>query len=107
MDQAGEPGARVARTGTELASRSATTRAPLVLHTNSPGRRKETVSYSKENPPPSCVRAVVTANGGQLFGIAPDGHVMSTFWSGSIPANGGWHDWFAIPTGFYDGKIRT
>jgi hypothetical protein len=55
--------------------------------------------------------AVITASGGQLFTTAPtaapDGHVMSTFWSPSITTNGGWHEWFAIPTGFYDGKIRT
>jgi hypothetical protein len=43
----------------------------------------------------------------QIFTSAPDGHVMSTFWSPSITTNGGWHEWFAIPTGFYDGQIRT
>ncbi|MEU7864490.1 hypothetical protein, partial [Nonomuraea sp. NPDC049141] len=55
-------------------------------------------------PAPAGVRSVVTANGSQLFGIGSDGHVMSTFWSPSISTNGGWHEWFAIPTGFADGK---
>ncbi|WP_198047134.1 hypothetical protein [Kutzneria sp. 744] len=53
-------------------------------------------------PPPTGVRAVVTATGGQEYGIAPDGHVMSTFWSGGTD-NGGWHEWFSIPTGYGDG----
>ncbi len=54
-------------------------------------------------PPPTGVRAVVTATGGQEYGIAPDGHVISTFWSGSVTTNGGWHEWFCIPTGYGDG----
>ncbi|MCP2201624.1 hypothetical protein [Lentzea flava] len=48
--------------------------------------------------------SVVTAGGTQLFTTAADGHVMSTFWSPSIPTNGGWHEWFAIPTGYANGK---
>jgi len=52
---------------------------------------------------PAGVRSVVTAGGSQLFGIGADGHVMSTFWSPNITTNGGWHAWFAIPTGYADG----
>ncbi|GLW91117.1 glucosaminidase domain-containing protein [Actinokineospora globicatena] len=52
---------------------------------------------------PPKVRSVVTAGGNQAFGIAPDGHVISTFWSADITTNGGWHDWFRIPTGYADG----
>ncbi|MEJ2853472.1 MULTISPECIES: hypothetical protein [unclassified Saccharothrix] len=56
------------------------------------------------NPVTSGVRSVVTtSDGSQLFGVGPDGHVVSTFWSGSISTNGGWHDWFTIPTGYADG----
>jgi hypothetical protein len=54
-------------------------------------------------PVTSGVRSVVTAGGTQLFGIGADGHVMSTFWSPNITTNGGWHAWFAIPTGYADG----
>ncbi|WP_285609634.1 hypothetical protein [Actinokineospora globicatena] len=47
--------------------------------------------------------AVVTALGNQIYTTAPDGRVMSTFWSADITTNGGWHEWFAIPTGYGDG----
>lgn len=52
-------------------------------------------------------RVVATTTNGkpQLFAIASDRHVMSTFWSADIPANGGWHEWFAIPTGYHDGLV--
>ncbi|MEJ2853471.1 MULTISPECIES: hypothetical protein [unclassified Saccharothrix] len=53
---------------------------------------------------PAGVRSVVTtSDGSQLFGVGADGHVVSTFWSGSITTNGGWHEWFSIPTGYADG----
>ncbi|GAB2818851.1 PLL family lectin [Lentzea nigeriaca] len=54
-------------------------------------------------PATAGLRSVVTAGGTQLFGIGADGHVMSTFWSPDITTNGGWHAWFAIPTGYADG----
>ncbi|WP_181043242.1 hypothetical protein V5P93_002790 [Actinokineospora auranticolor] len=42
----------------------------------------------------------------QLFTTAPDGRVISTFWSTDTAANGGWHDWFGIPGGTGNGLVR-